>query len=168
MGVGSNDLGQLGAGTFINLFSFTPISFLNALGNIQFQSSKLAGDSSLFIQSIPVSLNTVSKHTSLITVIVIPIVLIFLILLISFVILFLYLRKRKNSPTQTSNIELRDSIKANITLNAAIKLDQSNRVFLGSYTGKEVALKKIKPTENSTFINEVHILKLNTIYFNIC
>ena len=161
MGVGDNKYGQLGLITSFFTSNFTQIPILNNLTNILFDRTKFIGYSSFFIQIYEEMNNyPIIDNSKLIEEIVIPIVLFILILSILFILLFLYLKRKSSKISNSSNIELRESIKQNIEINLNELIEGSNRIYKGKYTGKEVALKKIKMNENSIlFINEVHIFK---------
>ena len=145
MGTGSNAYGQLGLGaTIVSKSYFVEIPFLNNLNNILFNRTKFIGESSYFIQTYEEMNNSpIIDNSKLIEEIVIPIVLFILILSILFILLFLYLKRKSSKISNSSNIELRESIKQNIEINLNELIEGSNRIYKGKYTGKEVALKKI-------------------------
>lgn len=142
IGVGNNDFGQLGLGEFNRHTTFVPISFLNNLGNILFNRTSFRADSSYFLQGLSVNTGSSSEQEpNLIPAIVIPIVLV--IFALSMLFGFVYFYKRRRNSFSIFNVQLKDSINQNVTLKKNELIGGSKRIFKGTYTGKEVALKKI-------------------------
>ena len=152
MVVGDNTHGQLGLSANItNQFEFIENIFLNSLSNLQFANVYLFSDDSFFIQGPPINTKKISNSSINLAAVVIPIVLVALIVV--FLGVFFLLRKRTKSSLQFQTAELTD---LNITLFKATLIGGSNSVYKGTYTGKDVALKKVL---NDKIANEILIFQ---------
>lgn len=131
-----------------DITAFIEIPAISNLGGFLFGNSRSIGDSAYFVQQISEPPQGISDpKTNVILAISISMTVLFLILLTLFIGFVIFQRKKIAKRTSLVSLELEENLQ-NVTLFKDRPLPDSDRIYFGNYTGKEVVLKKITSNQN--------------------